>query len=86
MSETMDHFDTKQDQLFEQILMPDTTNTVRSHGKKFQVTVEKKPLGSWKWNNLFKAKSQVGDAYNQIWVVKPEEKMKLLKNTKDQGT
>ncbi|VYS48630.1 unnamed protein product [Arabidopsis thaliana] len=26
--------------------------------------------------------SQVGDAYNQIWVVKPEEKMKLLKNTK----
>ncbi|CAD5315089.1 unnamed protein product [Arabidopsis thaliana] len=68
MSETMDHFDTKQDQLFE------------------QVTVEKKPLGSWKWNNLFKAKSQVGDAYNQIWVVKPEEKMKLLKNTKDQGT
>lgn len=47
MSETMDHFDTKQDQLFEQILMPDTTNTVRSHGKKFQVTVEKKPLGSW---------------------------------------
>ncbi|KAG7556132.1 hypothetical protein ISN44_As11g022000 [Arabidopsis suecica] len=109
MSQTMNHF--------EQIWMPrltqvKPTNTARSHGKKFKVTVKKKTtriLGNFgwaymqlrdytaakdvcskEWNNLFKAKIQVGfrgeasvgDAYNQIWFVKPEEKMKLLKKTR----
>ncbi|CAE6115303.1 unnamed protein product [Arabidopsis arenosa] len=95
------------------------TNTARSHGKKFKVTVEKKTtriLGNFGWAYMqlrdytaakdvywkaqviepegmlanikcmiqvgFRGEASVGDAYNQIWFVKPEEKMKLLKKTR----
>ncbi|AEE32494.1 hypothetical protein AT1G49940 [Arabidopsis thaliana] len=78
MSETMDHFDTKQDQLFEQDISD--VNFDARHNKYCEISWQE--ISGHGREETTRILSQVGDAYNQIWVVKPEEKMKLLKNTK----